>query len=378
MPDGQLFTYVFKNAALGVAETATSAYVCAGGEQLAAMPAPKPTSFDIAQLAGVSQPTVSRALRGSPSVSEQTRKRIEAIAQQLNYKVDKNASSLRTQRSNTLALLFFEDPTADETGINPFFLSMLAFITRRAAKRNQDLLISFQQLSANWHVDYEDSRKADGIILLGYGDYSTYRPKLEQLIEQGTHFVRWGFVGADQLGVTIGCDNFDGGRIAAEHLIAQGRSKIAFLGEASNHAPEFRDRFLGAQSAIAGAGLAAASPLQHDAISTEQSGYEAAQRLIAAGVEFDAIFAASDLIAIGAMRALQEAGLGVPGDVAIVGFDDIPAATLAHPPLTTVQQDYRLAGEVLIDALLKLVEGADAPSEKLPAKLVVRKSCGAR
>lgn len=342
------------------------------------MPPPKRTSFDIAQLAGVSQPTVSRALRGSPSVSEQTRKRIEAIAQQLNYKVDKNASSLRTQRSNTLALLFFEDPTADETGINPFFLSMLAFITRRAAERNQDLLISFQQLSANWHVDYEDSRKADGIILLGYGDYSTYRPKLEQLIEQGTHYVRWGFVGADQLGVTIGCDNFDGGRMAAEHLIAQGRRRIAFLGQATSHAPEFRDRFLGAQSAIDAAGLASALALQHDAISTEQSGYHAARHLISGGAAFDAIFAASDLIAIGAMRALQEAGLTVPGDVAIIGFDDIPAAALAHPPLTTVQQDYRRAGEMLIDALLKLIEGADAPTEKLPAKLVVRKSCGAR
>jgi DNA-binding LacI/PurR family transcriptional regulator len=337
------------------------------------MPAIKTTSFDIAQLAGVSQPTVSRALRGSPSVSEQTRKRIEAIAQQLNYKVDKNASSLRTQRSNTLALLFFEDPTEDETGINPFFLSMLASITRRAAKRNQDLLISFQQLSANWHVDYEDSRKADGIILLGYGDYETYRPKLEQLIEQGTHFVRWGFTGGEQIGTTIGCDNFDGGRKAAEHLIAHGRTKIAFLGDASEHAPEFRDRFLGAQAALGAAGLG----LVHPAVSTEQSGYEAAQSLIRGGRPFDAIFAASDLIAVGAMRALEEAGMKIPDDVAVIGFDDIPAATLAHPPLTTVQQDYRLAGEVLVDTLLKLVEGAEVASEPLPATLVVRKSCGA-
>jgi DNA-binding LacI/PurR family transcriptional regulator len=336
------------------------------------MPPTKPTSFDIAQLAGVSQPTVSRALRGSPSVSEQTRKRIEAIAQQLNYKVDKNASSLRTQRSNTLALLFFEDPTADETGINPFFLSMLASITRTAAKRNQDLLISFQQLSANWHVDYEDSRKADGIILLGYGDYEVYRPKLEQLVEQGTHFVRWGFVGSDQIGTTIGCDNFAGGKMAAEHLIALGRRQIAFLGDASQHAPEFRDRYLGACAAGGKGDL-----IQIDGISTEQSGYEAARELIESGAAFDAIFAASDLIAIGAMRAVAGAGLSIPGDVAFIGFDDIPAATLAHPPLTTVQQDYRMAGEVLVDTLLKLVDGNEATSETLPAKLVVRKSCGA-
>ena len=197
----------------------------------------KATSFDIAQLAGVSQPTVSRALRGSPTVSEHTRKRIEAIAQQLNYKVDKNASNLRLQATRTLALLFFEDPTPDETGINPFFLSMLGSITRTCAMRGYDLLISFQQLSSNWHVDYEDSRKADGIILLGYGDYELYRDKLEKLVEQETHFVRWGFAQEGQPGTTIGCDNFRGGMDAARHLMQHGRKRIAFLGDASSHYP---------------------------------------------------------------------------------------------------------------------------------------------
>src|SRR4051812_27559185 len=129
----------------------------------------KTTSFDIAERAGVSQPTVSRALRGDPTVSEGTRKRIEAIARQLNYQVDKNASSLRRGQSRTLALLFFQDPTPDESMINPFFLSMLGSILRTCALRGYDLLTSFQQLQSNWHVEYEDSRKADGIILLGYG-----------------------------------------------------------------------------------------------------------------------------------------------------------------------------------------------------------------
>ena len=95
----------------------------------------KPTSFDIAFLAGVSQPTVSRALRGSPVVSLETRKRIEEIARQLNYRVDKNASNLRSQHSNTLALLLFEDPTPDDSLINPFFLSMLGSITRASRAR---------------------------------------------------------------------------------------------------------------------------------------------------------------------------------------------------------------------------------------------------
>ncbi len=338
--------------------------------------ADKATSFDIAQLAGVSQPTVSRALRGSSRVSESTRKRIEAIAQQLNYKVDKNASSLRRKETDTIALLFFEDPMPDESMINPFFLSMLGSITRTCAQRGYDLLISFQQFSADWHVDFEDSRKADGIILLGYGDYEDYRSKLDKLVEQGTHFVRWGFVQEGQPGTTIGCDNFLGGYDAVHHLIGLGRREIAFIGDASSHAPEFHDRYRGACEAQRVNGIAIADARQVDAITNEQSGYDAANILLDRKISFDAIFAASDLIGIGAIRALNEREIDVPGDVAVVGFDDIPAASLAHPPLTTVQQDYRRAGEVLVDALLRQIRNEEAEGKALPAKLIVRKSCG--
>ncbi len=339
---------------------------------------PKPTSFDIAQLAGVSQPTVSRALRGSTTVSESTRKRIEAIAHQLNYKVDKNASSLRRQQTNTIALLFFEDPTPDDSLINPFFLSMLGSITRTCALRGYDLLISFQQFSSNWHMDFEDSRKADGIILLGYGDYELYHARLEKLVEQGTHFVRWGFVQPGQPGTTIGCDNFRGGYDATQHLISLGRRRIAFLGDASSHYPEFHDRYRGCCEAQKSSGIRVASDRQINAINTEQSGYEAGMALTSSNVKFDAIFAASDLIAIGAIRALEEKGLGVPQHVSVVGFDDIPAASLAHPPLTTVQQDYKRAGESLVDALLKLINNEKADTTVLPARLIIRKSCTIR
>lgn len=334
----------------------------------------RPTSFDIAALAGVSQPTVSRALSGSPSVSEATRKRIEAIARQLNYTVDKNASGLRRRQANTLALLFFEDPAPDDSLINPFFLSMLGSIARTCALRGFDLLTSFQQMSNNWHVDYEDSHKADGIILLGYGDYELYRARLEALVAQNTHFVRWGSVQADQPGITIGCDNRRGGYDAAKHLIDMGRERIAFLGEASSHYPEFNDRYQGACDAQEAAGIAVDPARRVDALSAEQAGYDAAVILIERGVDFDAIFAASDLIALGAMRALEEHALLVPGDVSVVGFDDIPAASLTHPPLTTVAQDYRAAGEVLVDTLLRQIRGEPAESTSLPTRLVIRRS----
>jgi len=337
----------------------------------------KATSLDIAYLAGVSQPTVSRALRGSPSVSEETRRRIETIAQQLNYKVDKNASNLRSQHSNTLALLLFEDPTPDDSAINPFFLAMLGSITRACAKRGYDLLISFQQLSGNWHVDYEDSRKADGILLLGYGDYLEYRERLDQLVRQGTHFVCWGAVLEGQPGLAVGCDNFRGGLDATQHLLGLNRRNVAFLGTASGHYPEFFERYHGYAEALKQAGLAANPALQVDAVSMENSGYDAALELLGRGQPVDAIVAASDLIAIGALRALQERHLDVPGAVSVVGFDDIPAASHANPPLTTVMQDTRQAGEVLVDTLLQSIRGEAVENRTLATRLVVRRSCGA-
>jgi len=334
----------------------------------------KPTSFDIAFLAGVSQPTVSRALRGSPVVNLETRKRIEEIARQLNYRVDKNASNLRSQHSNTLALLLFEDPTPDDSQINPFFLSMLGSITRASARQGYDLLISFQQLSKDWQQDYEDSRKADGIILLGYGDYEEYRPRLERLVQQGTHFVRWGPVLTSEPGVSVGSDNSQGGYDVTRHLLAQGRRRIAFLGHATTHYPEFFDRYRGYERALMEARVPTSTALQVDAFTTEDAGFQATRELQLRGVEFDAVVAASDLIAIGALRALQESGLDVPRDVSVVGFDDIPAASHTNPPLTTVVQDTRRAGDLLVETLLRQIAGDPAANSVIPTRLVVRKS----
>ncbi|QYJ84602.1 LacI family DNA-binding transcriptional regulator [Shewanella mesophila] len=336
----------------------------------------KATSIDIAYRAGVSQSTVSRALRNSPLVNEETRLKVQAIAKELNYKVDKNASNLRTQSSLTLALLLCEDPTNDDSLINPFFLSMLGSITRATAQQGYDLLVSFQQLSSDWHADYEDSNKADGIILLGYGDYMDYEEKLERLLAQNTHFVIWGAAQSKSSVLSIGCDNRQGGIIATEHLVKKGRKKIAFIGDASSHSPEFQERYLGHQQALKDAGIKCNSALQVDAISTESSGYDAALVLIATKVEFDAIFAASDLIAIGAIRALKEQGIDVPSDIAIVGYDDIPVASFANPPLTTVKQNTKLAGEILVESLLKLIKGQQVSNQLIATSLVERQSCG--
>ncbi|GAA0783270.1 MULTISPECIES: LacI family DNA-binding transcriptional regulator [Pseudomonadati] len=339
--------------------------------------ASKATSIDIAYRAGVSQSTVSRALRNSPLVNLETRQRIQAIAKEMNYKVDKNASNLRTQNSHTLALLICEDPTNDDSMINPFFLSMLGSITRATAQQGYDLLVSFQQLSSDWHADYEDSNKADGIILLGYGDYMDYAHKLEKLLAQNTHFVIWGAEHNNKSVLSIGCDNHQGGVIATQHMLAQGRKHIAFLGDSSSHSPEFRDRYLGHCEALKEQQIKPNKQLQFDAISTESSGFDAANKLLDKGIEFDAIFAASDLIAIGALRALKKRGVDVPNDVAIIGYDDIPVASFANPSLTTIKQNTQLAGEILVESLLKLIRGQEVAPMLIPTNLVIRHSCGA-
>ncbi|MCC5827272.1 LacI family DNA-binding transcriptional regulator [Alkalimonas sp.] len=336
----------------------------------------KATSFDIAYLAGVSQSTVSRALRNSPQVNKETRDKVHAIARQLNYKVDKNASNLRKQRSSTLALLLFEDPTTDESLINPFFLSMLGSITRACAQRGQDLLVSFQQLSDDWHADYEDTKKADGIILLGYGDYEDYEEKLNKLLAQETHFVCWGADVEGHPDFTIRSNNRQGGRLAGEHLLSLGHQRFAFIGNASAGSPEFNQRFLGFCDALQDAGIERAAILQYNAISTEQAGQLAVQNLLESGQPVDAIFCASDLIAIGVMQGIQQQGLRIPDNIAVMGFDDIPVASYTTPPLSTIQQDTSLAGEMLVENLLRLVNNQPIETNQIEPKIVIRTSCG--
>lgn len=337
----------------------------------------KATSFDIAHIAGVSQSTVSRALSDSPLVNKQTREKIQRIARELNYKVDKNASNLRKQKSNTIALLLFEDPTSDDSMINPFFLSMLGSITRACANAGYDLLVSFQNLESDWHAEYEDSNKADGIILLGYGDYTDYRTKLTRLEEQGTHFVRWGAHDAEHPGVSIGCDNYQGGYNITQHLLALGHKQYAFVGDAGSHAPEFMARYLGFVDALHANAIEHNKRAQYDAISTEDAGFIAAQHMLQDNALPDAIVCASDLIAMGVLRALRHAGKKVPDDVAVVGYDNITVSAYTTPSLTTVQQNTRRAGELLVDTLLKAIGNEPVEDFLMPAELVIRQSCGA-
>lgn len=334
----------------------------------------KATSFDIAHMAGVSQSTVSRALSNSPLVNQETRERVQRIAHEMNYKVDKNASNLRKQRSSTIALLLFEDPSPDDSLINPFFMSMLGSITRACAGLNYDLLVSFQNMNSDWHAEYEDTNKADGLILLGYGDYLDYRDRLTQLQEQNTHFVRWGAHDAEYPGISIGCDNYQGGELVTQHLLDSGAKTFAFIGTAGQRAPEFMARYQGHIDTLAKANLLQAEAIQYNAVSTEEAGYSATQKMLEADIKPDALVCASDLIAFGAIKCLKQHNIQVPKDMLVTGYDNIPISAFTTPTLTTVQQNTKLAGELLVKKLLKLIKNESVADYLMPAELVTRQS----
>jgi DNA-binding LacI/PurR family transcriptional regulator len=340
------------------------------------MKAANPTSRDIADLAGVSQATVSRALRNSPLVRQETRERIQEIARELNYFVNRNAAGLRTHQSNTIALLLFDEADGDAQ-INPFFLTMIGYITRAAARKGYDVLVSLQQLTDDWHVEYQASHRADGLILLGYGDYLSYREKLDALAAANTRFIIYGPIVKDQPGHSLGCDNETGGFEATDHLVKLGRNRIVILGDTSKRHPELASRYVGYARALTQSGLDLAPELKVHADNTEQLSYSAVRELLDSGLSFDAIFAVTDVIAIGAIRALMDAGKRVPEDVSVVGFDDLPRAAFVTPALTTVRQNIRAASEGLVEAVAGLIEGEPVESIQMEPRLIVRESCGA-
>jgi DNA-binding LacI/PurR family transcriptional regulator len=234
--------------------------------------------------------------------------------------------------------------------------------------------VSFQQLSSNWHHDYEMSNRADGIILLGYGDYVDFMGKLAGLLKDKAHFIIWG--ASAPSGHAVGCDNLSGGAMATSHMLSLGRRRIAFIGNNGESAPEFRGRYRGYLDTHTQAGIEHDPGLQMNADNLEAAGFAATRQLLDSSLPFDAVFAASDLIAIGALRCLKQAGVRVPEDVSVIGFDDIPAAAYISPSLTTIRQDTEKAAEALVDNLISMIGHQPVESHLLVPSLVVRGSCG--
>jgi DNA-binding LacI/PurR family transcriptional regulator len=325
---------------------------------------------DIAGLAGVSVSTVSRALAGSHLVARGKREQIARLAAERGYVVNTTARNLRLRRTETVSVAI---PLGHETGqalTDPFFVQMLSHIADEITQRGYGMFLQkVLPPMDGWLERLIGAGRSDGIIVIGQ---STEHAALQAAAATYLPLVVWGGHLPGQRYCSVGSDNGAGAMVAVEHLLATGRRRIVFLGEA--RVPEIRLRYEGYCRALERAPRGTAAPRVVGAHLTADTAYEAVRACMRGGAEFDAVFAATDVIAISAMRAIMGAGRKVPQDVAVVGFDDIALAAHTTPPLTSVRQDVAHGARMLVDLLFRRIAGEDTPSATMPAKLIVRES----
>jgi len=327
---------------------------------------------DLAALAGVSISTASRALNDSPAVNARTKQLIWKLAREHDYPFRRYMPAGPIGATGTIALVVPRPQGRESQLDDPFFLELVAGISDGARERGCDLLIShFAPTSFDDLTAAMTTSRADGVIFLGQ---SSLHQALNRLAGSEARFVVWGAQLPDQAYPSIGSDNLLGGRRATSHLARLGRRRIVFLGDAE--APEVAQRVRGYGEALEQAGLDAPAELMVPAHFTVESAEAAVDALIARGTRFDGIVAASDLIALGAVRSLIRAGRSVPEDVSVIGYDDVPFARYSRPALTTIMQDTARAGRLLVSKLIDAAGGGEMRSERIPTELIVRGSCG--
>lgn len=332
------------------------------------------TIDEVAAAAGVGRSTVSRVLNGSTAVSPAARAAVDRAIADLNYAPSRAARSLALKHAHALALIVPED--LERFFGDPFFAEVMTGITRRL--QESDYVLNL--MVASGPADGAAARKVssfvrnggvDGAFVISHHVGDTF---LEQIV--GASPVVFGGRPAPSLGGAsvffVDSDNEQGAFGAAQHLIASGRTRIATITGPQNMTAA-QERLAGFQRALEGAGLAPAAIVAGDY--SAASGTDAARELLASGAAFDAVFVANDLMAIAAVAVLQAAGLRIPTDVAVVGFDDAAIAAAAEPALTTVRQPLRLQGEAMADVMLRALAGEHPPAETiLPTSLIVRAS----
>jgi len=329
------------------------------------------TSFDVAALAGVSQSTVSRALSGDTSISEATRRRVAEAARQLDYFGNENAIRLRTGRTNTLAVVVIIREEEDKRDVNPFHYSLLGAICAAASARRYEVLVSFQSGRETLFAHYQDQRKADGLIVIGTTENRTAWDYFHAQNDNIT-WVCWGSPFDDLEWVRS--DNHQGGVIATEHLVAQGYRRILCLASLDPQQTQFAERYEGYAQTMRDAGLEPRLFEIEDGLPREEQGRSAVARVLESGDGFDAVFAVSDLIALGAMAELHDRGIAVPGDIGVVGFDALRSGAYSIPPLTSIEPDFDLAGKMLVENLLMAIDDKHSESHRVPVRLLVRGS----
>lgn len=332
-----------------------------------------PTIYDIAKRAGVSATTVSKVLNGYPDVSEKTRQKVKQITDELGYQPSSAARSLVTRRSMTIGV--FLHAHTDSAFRNPFLHEVIASFSNAVGEFGYDLLFFSNSRTPSTPEGFEARaryRDVDGLFLLGV---PRTNPDLPELANSETPVVS---VDLDLFGARASylcSDNVKGSHQAIAHLVENGHSKIAFIGDRLGTKPG-HDRRLGYQQALLKWSLPYRAEWVVNGDFSESSGYEAGLRLTSCSELPTAVFCASDMMAIGAMKAFEEAGLKAGEDISFVGFDDIQLAAYVKPGLTTIRQNTDEMGRRAALELLELMSNSTKHPSVLSVEtqLVVRDS----
>ena len=324
----------------------------------------RPTIRDVAERAGVSIATVSRALNDRGDVSAQTRERVREVARSVGYSADPAARSLVTQKTRRIAVVVGDNAGHRDLSL-VFFGKVLAAISRRLAQSSYDPLLLHPS-------DIGLDHRFDAAVLIGVDDDDAL---VTDLSSRQVPLVGVDVRCSSGRAAYVGSDHADGIRLALAHLHALGHRRIAHVAGAANTLAG-SERLQAFRSECEALGLELPDDLVRLGDFSSASGYRETCVLLALPERPTAVVAASDLMALAALQAIRDAGLQPGEDVAVVGFDDLEAAALAHPPLTTIRQDRQELGTLAATRAIELIEDPEAAplATILPVELVVRGS----
>ena len=334
------------------------------------------TLEEVARIAGVSRATVSRVVNGSPRVSADVRRSVESAVEELAYVPNRAARSLVTRRSGSIAVVITEP--SGRLFSDPFFPRLLRGISGGLSARDLQLILLMPENAADTErtASYLAAGHVDGILLVSlHGD----DPLPGRIARAGLPFVVGGRPLRNPAASFVDVDNRGGARSAVEHLLATGRRTIATIGGPVDMGAGV-DRLAGYREALADAGISPDPSLETAGDFTQEGGAHAMERLLGARPDIDAVFAASDLMAAGAIAVLDAAGRRIPQDVAVVGYDDSPVASSTRPRLTSVRQPIEEMGHEMARLLVEAVEGTDPVQRRviLATELIRRASSAGR
>lgn len=327
-------------------------------------PARSANIFDVARLAGVSHQTVSRVINDLPNVRPATRARVEHAIAQLRYSPSPAARALVTRRTRTIGLI-----TPGVTDYGPTSTAMHFNFAARAARYSVDMvsLLDSDPASIRQIVESLLRQRVDALVVVVVD-----RSVLETIrsLELGIPLVA-AAAGEHMSRSLVSIDQYNGARSAVNHLVASGHRRVVHIA-GPPRSPDAIERMRGWRDELAAYRLEAVEAAHGDW--SAASGYRLGADLDLP--EGSAVFCANDHMAVGLFSALRERGLRVPDDVSVVGYDDVPEAAYAYPPLTTVRQDFAGLGELIMQRVLLAVEQPDDESAAapLPTQLIVRGS----